>query len=920
LGNGSKYTGPDVWERSSTPSSCDVPQWTYFCPDTSGHFNFTITFGTDVGQNGVQGKTDYTILVNSTDFSTNMPDPWRGQVDLKLLVSESPRINFTVMYIPYSTITAVSVPLQVYPTQANFTGFILNYQGKGVSSPIHVTVVKGSDYPRALNVSLRVHGEATYRSALDVAPSSDGFSDIDVNATLNCSGRLCTQANGLTLPKNYTLVIKASSGSYVQTKSIDLQLKKAKWLVMLYAEADTIPILEEGILYNVEEMINVSRTVQTPKVGMFVLLKLLEPAPGNYVFTHGGRTETGTFTRPTQTIWGIPSLDANLTQLYQIVDGKLKKVGPTWFSWEDSFLSNYTTLHKFLNTSMTMIPADRNQLIISDHGGGITGIAWDYEGGDRPMNVSSMTRALQGITPKLEVLSFDACLMAQMEVLYNLKDYANYFTASELPVPGYGYAYDRILTQLSQNPSISTKDYLSVIVNTFGERYDGSSPVSGMTIKDNATLSAINASKLEAVKTAMNDLAGALVYDYEGNGLGFNYTMNQIISNSWSADKDYPFVDVYDFASRLAASTGIADTQLKSTARDVMTAVNEAVMANVTDYFTRGLFSRSVRTAAGYHGLTALLWNEVKVEKNVYKDFMKFESGTTFGATTEWPEFVRAHNTSLPKTLLGLVFIVLQHLGEELTLNVYDSAGRHVGLNSSLFLQSREELELQIPGARYFDFHNGTVEIILPANVSSLRVQVDGAYMREAQESFNITCATVQNGTTISSKTVKGSLTRGSVADASVAVQKGLLSVGSFSVTTPTFTPTTSTTTPTVSTTPATTSKSTTTPSTLPQAPNSLSSSLFIPLAAVLVVVVVVVAAVLAVRRRSHKGREAPQVMVPQPRPGPVAQPPPQYQPGVAYQPPPLPPEQPRYKFCTNCGAVVLENQLFCNNCGADVR
>jgi hypothetical protein len=404
----------------------------------------------------------------------------------------------------------------------------LSYGSQSLKSAIHVAVVKGSDYPSALQVSFGLSKGGPYSPTLDVTPSQGGSSDIYVNFTLSCSNDLCTQAKGLALPKDYTLVVTTSSGTYTQTANLSLQLLKAKWLVMLYAEADTVPVIEDTTLYNLEEMINVSRSTPNPAVGILVLLKLAMAAPSTQTFTNGDETVLWSFKRPAEALWGVPTIPGDTTQLYQIVNGKIKQIGEDWTYITDQNLSDYRTLHKFLNTSMDMIPADRNQLIVDDHGGGIQGVAWDYSMGEKPMTIPSMTLALRGVAPKLEVLSFDACLMAQVEVLYNLRNYANFFTASERTVPGMGYAFDQFLARLSQNPSMSTVDYLKTIVSSYGARYDGTIRIEGELSRENATLAAIDSSKLQAVATSMDQLSHTLIDAYGTKSIDFNNTMDGI--------------------------------------------------------------------------------------------------------------------------------------------------------------------------------------------------------------------------------------------------------------------------------------------------------------------------------------------------------------------------------------------------------
>ena len=58
-----------------------------------------------------------------------------------------------------SSTTCASV--SVYPTEASFTTITLNYKGQSLSSPIHVAVDR-SNFPRGLNVTLRVLGTKTF--------------------------------------------------------------------------------------------------------------------------------------------------------------------------------------------------------------------------------------------------------------------------------------------------------------------------------------------------------------------------------------------------------------------------------------------------------------------------------------------------------------------------------------------------------------------------------------------------------------------------------------------------------------------------------------------------------------------------------------------------------------------------------------
>ena len=673
--------------------------------------------------------------------------------------------------------------LSVYPTQSNFTSIQLNYQNHVLASPIELSAVHDSNYPATLTVSFKPEGVKTYtKDSVSIDPSVSGTTAVSVNATLDCA------KGGCFLPMKYPLVVTASSGDYSQSITIPLNLLKAKWLVMLYVAADNTPSIESTALYNIEEMINASRLVGSPKVGMMVLLDLGYGAPGSMPIGSDPVTNapvSAYVNRPQLKTWGVSSIPAKTTQLYQVVNGNLTKIGPDWTS-TPSVMNDPQTLHQFLTTAMTAIPADRNQLILSDHGGGIMGVEEDSSG--RGMLMTGLASALTYITPKLDIVSFDACLMAQFEGLYTVRDYASYFTASERTSPGLGLPYDYMVTQLSTHPGITTLDYVKGIVSSFAQRYDGSQSFrlpgysSAYVSQQNATLSAIDASKLSAVGSSIDNLASILVQKYSQKDFGFNISMALFIGSSWQSDRGFPYTDIVDFAQRISTDPTVTDAALKTAASNVVAAVKDAVVANTVDYFVGG-----TPLTTGYNGLTILLFNRTNVESHLYSDYSAyFTSYTSFGQeTTSWASFMHDFNVSQSAaTAAPWTTIVLNHAGHELFLNVYDSAGRHVGVDAGTVLASREQLDVGIPGALYLDYRNGTAIVAVSGSLNSFRIEVNGAYMQESSEPFTIALAQITNGVLASTKTVQGSINRNTVVDSSVTLTNGTFSVGGFSTTT----------------------------------------------------------------------------------------------------------------------------------------
>ena len=57
---------------------------------------------------------------------------------------------------------------------------------------------------------------------------------------------------------------------------------------------------------------------------------------------------------------------------------------------------------------------------------------------------------------KIDVIGFDACLMAMLETAYALRDSGSVMVASEELEPGDGWSYDNFLRRLSPTPPAPT--------------------------------------------------------------------------------------------------------------------------------------------------------------------------------------------------------------------------------------------------------------------------------------------------------------------------------------------------------------------------------------------------------------------------------------------------------------------------------
>ncbi len=129
------------------------------------------------------------------------------------------------------------------------------------------------------------------------------------------------------------------------------------------------------------------------------------------------------------------------------------------------------TLEGFIRYAASNYPADHYVLIIWDHGGGPGGAAWDDTNGQDYLTLKEMREAIEASGVHLDLIGFDACLMATIDAAYEFRSVADYMAASEETEPGYGWPYDRWLPQLVSNPGMSPEDLGRAILTSYMSFY-----------------------------------------------------------------------------------------------------------------------------------------------------------------------------------------------------------------------------------------------------------------------------------------------------------------------------------------------------------------------------------------------------------------------------------------------------------------
>jgi hypothetical protein len=115
------------------------------------------------------------------------------------------------------------------------------------------------------------------------------------------------------------------------------------------------------------------------------------------------------------------------------------------------------------------------------------------------------------IDQPLDLLGMDACLMANLEVAYQLRNNVRYLVASEELVPGYSWPYNTILGALNSKPDMQANELAALIVRHYNDYYMKNPPSSG-----DVTMVALELGRVNEIANSMDSFANAMLDDLEG--------------------------------------------------------------------------------------------------------------------------------------------------------------------------------------------------------------------------------------------------------------------------------------------------------------------------------------------------------------------------------------------------------------------
>ncbi|MFO8061865.1 MAG: clostripain-related cysteine peptidase [bacterium] len=135
------------------------------------------------------------------------------------------------------------------------------------------------------------------------------------------------------------------------------------------------------------------------------------------------------------------------------------------------------TVSEFFIESFNYSKADKYIAVLWNHGNGwyeSKSILYDNNPNDFISVVNGELREIfsrinNALGRRLDIALFDACAMQSLEVLYEIRDYAEYSAGSSVRVPYYGMPYDKIFSHV--NSDMSNRDIGQVICDSSYSHY-----------------------------------------------------------------------------------------------------------------------------------------------------------------------------------------------------------------------------------------------------------------------------------------------------------------------------------------------------------------------------------------------------------------------------------------------------------------
>lgn len=305
------------------------------------------------------------------------------------------------------------------------------------------------------------------------------------------------------------------------------------------------------------------------------------------------------------------------------------------------------TLVNFTTWTIDNYPAKKYALVLWNHGGAFWGVCWDEDNEEDKLTMPELKCALEKIEDHLgrdlDLVGFDACLMAQVAVMYQIRNSVDIGVGSGYTEPGEGWPYEKILPKLISDPQMSPKQLGKIIADEYVASYtDRETDPDDTTAVTQAVFDLEKfgelANRIDKFAMILSTKAG---YAFEG-GHNEQIRLAREATNSYDFGSQYfptniapidptgyCMYDLIDFMENLMKDT-IFDSEIRDAAQAVKSAANEAIL-----HFAVNPFHGNIK---GANGLTIYFPSGLDTD---YDD--RFDE-VDFAVDTYWDEFLNHYH------------------------------------------------------------------------------------------------------------------------------------------------------------------------------------------------------------------------------------------------------------------------------------
>lgn len=164
--------------------------------------------------------------------------------------------------------------------------------------------------------------------------------------------------------------------------------------------------------------------------------------------------------------WHTAGINNEYNEIFTVDDNKLVKQA----SFESRNMGSADTLAEFVKYVYDKEGNSEYNIILWNHGGNsLTGFGKDQNYSKDSLLIDELKSAFKKIRKESNIrfgfIAFDACLMANIEMMYAIGEYADYIVASEEVVPACGFDYKTFFKE--QQKKLTTLDNAKLLAKVY---------------------------------------------------------------------------------------------------------------------------------------------------------------------------------------------------------------------------------------------------------------------------------------------------------------------------------------------------------------------------------------------------------------------------------------------------------------------